>query len=180
MYSEPHPCAKEIYDVAQHDITSHPDLVLIMGTSLTIPGICQLVRDFSRELNSQGCVQNTILFHFVKLMIYIVDQLPRPLVIFVNLTRPPGNMKQFIDYWVAGETDTWTKICEKNLRSSHPEDRENLPTACGASSTLLDIPEIHMASTSTVENISMLLGIHLLQHSNISQLAYWLILVYNC
>ncbi|KAF9513947.1 hypothetical protein BS47DRAFT_1282622, partial [Hydnum rufescens UP504] len=110
MYGESHRHGVEIGEVSGCDMASSPDLVIILGTSLGVPGTCSLVKRFSEKLGSQGCTQSN---HCLGSQGH---------VIFVNLTQPPSHMKPFIDYWIVGETDRWSRICERSWRSLNPKD----------------------------------------------------------
>ncbi|KAK4706069.1 hypothetical protein P7C70_g133, partial [Phenoliferia sp. Uapishka_3] len=52
--SPPHSAPTTIAQVAQSDLNSKPDFVLVMGTSLKIPGFKDLVKQFAREVKSRG------------------------------------------------------------------------------------------------------------------------------
>jgi NAD-dependent SIR2 family protein deacetylase len=63
MYGDSHPFEEEIRAVTLHDIASHPDLMMVMGTSLTIPGICYLVKDISQKLHAEGHLHPILSIH---------------------------------------------------------------------------------------------------------------------
>ena len=52
--SPPHAAPTTIAQVAQSDLDAKPDFVLVMGTSLKIPGFKDLVRKFAREAQRGG------------------------------------------------------------------------------------------------------------------------------
>lgn len=59
-----------------------PDLVLVIGTSLKIPGLKNMLKSFSSSAT----------------------------VMYLNLTSPPKEMEPFIDYHLHGECDAITAI----------------------------------------------------------------------
>jgi NAD-dependent SIR2 family protein deacetylase len=84
LYEEDHPFAEEIGVVQASDLKSIPDLLIVMGTSLQVPGIKKLVRTFAAAVHA-----------------------PQRLVIFVNKTPPAKEWDTIFDYHVEGETDEW-------------------------------------------------------------------------
>ncbi|MCJ1360468.1 MAG: hypothetical protein MMC33_010473 [Icmadophila ericetorum] len=56
LYGEPHPDDKEILETAEHDLRICPELVLIVGTKLAIPGARSIAADFCRATRSVGGV----------------------------------------------------------------------------------------------------------------------------
>lgn len=46
IYGEPHPDDKEILETAKHDLRICPEVVLIVGTKLAIPGARSIAADF--------------------------------------------------------------------------------------------------------------------------------------
>jgi hypothetical protein len=88
LYGEHHKQGVEIMMVGESiaqfqnkDVRKNPDLVLVLGTSLKIPGLKNLLKSFSNAL-----------------------------VLFLNLTAPPRDMESFIDYHFQGECDDLTVI----------------------------------------------------------------------
>ena len=54
LYGEPHPDNKEILETAKHDLRICPELVLIVGTKLGIPGARSIAADFCHAARSVG------------------------------------------------------------------------------------------------------------------------------
>jgi NAD-dependent SIR2 family protein deacetylase len=54
LYGEPHPDDKEILETAKHDLRICPELVLIVGTKLAIPGARSIAADFCHATRSVG------------------------------------------------------------------------------------------------------------------------------
>ena len=54
LYGEPHPDDKEILETAKHGLRICPELVLIVGTKLAIPGARSIAADFCDAVRSVG------------------------------------------------------------------------------------------------------------------------------
>jgi NAD-dependent SIR2 family protein deacetylase len=54
LYGEPHPDNKEILETTRHDLRICPELVLIVGTKLVIPGARSIAADFCYAARSVG------------------------------------------------------------------------------------------------------------------------------
>jgi NAD-dependent histone deacetylase SIR2 len=54
LYGEPHPDDKEIREATKHDLRICPELVLIVGTKLRIPGARSIAADFCHAARSVG------------------------------------------------------------------------------------------------------------------------------
>lgn len=52
LYNEYHPEGDRIGDIATRDLKSRPDCLVIVGTSLKIPGVRTMCRDFARKVHS--------------------------------------------------------------------------------------------------------------------------------
>lgn len=103
LYDEHDPRAELISPIVRHDRSLHPDVLLIMGTSLATYGVQLLVRDFAKAVHER----------------------PAGKVVFVNLTEPAKSWDGVIDYWVEWDCDTWVMdlvklqpilCCENNGR----------------------------------------------------------------
>ncbi|RHZ54343.1 hypothetical protein Glove_428g90 [Diversispora epigaea] len=99
LYGDEHPNGVEISQLSAHD-QSRADCLLIMGTSLKIPGVKTLIKKFARAVHDRNG-------H----------------VIMVNksdVVRREWN--GFIDYQVEGDCDEWIKIVEGELAEVQPRD----------------------------------------------------------
>ena len=54
LYGEPHLDDKEILEITKHDLRICPELVLIVGTKLAIPGARSIAADFCHATRSVG------------------------------------------------------------------------------------------------------------------------------
>jgi NAD-dependent SIR2 family protein deacetylase len=148
MYGESHPCSEEIHHVTSYDIASHPDLVIVMGTSLSVEGICSLVKDVSRKSISTGSVARLFPDSFLTPHNIHPDLFDKSIVILINCTEPPHRMKRFIDYWVVGKTDDWSEICQRHWDPAYPENDTNLSEMC--------VPRSDVSDKSTPECVKEL------------------------
>lgn len=93
MLDQVHPEGEEITHIACCDELSHPDLLLVLGTSLKVEGLKRLVRQFVRPVKGHGGK-----------------------VIFVNQTKPPSDFNGPIDCWVQWEVvDEWVQDLKEHL-----------------------------------------------------------------
>ncbi|KAK4034071.1 DHS-like NAD/FAD-binding domain-containing protein [Parachaetomium inaequale] len=84
LYDEQDPRAESISAIALHDRSLHPDVLLIMGTSLATHGVQLLIRDFAKVVHERRAGK----------------------VVFVNRTKPAKSWDGVIDYWVEWDCDT--------------------------------------------------------------------------
>lgn len=85
LYGEEHPSSHLISPIVTHDLALHPDMLLILGTSLRVHGLKVMVREFAKAVHSKGGK-----------------------VVFVNFTKPPeSSWGDIIDYWVQWDCDAW-------------------------------------------------------------------------
>jgi hypothetical protein len=137
LYDEVHPLGEEIGAICSADMGKKPDMIVIMGTSLKVHGIKNLVRGFANVIRGLGEKPKE------------ADALPAStpektesrnlltakspkLVIFVNRTPPPTDLAHLIDYWVEGDTDAWVRKCEADWRAARPQDWEVQSKLVGA------------------------------------------------
>ncbi len=85
LYGEEHPAMEHIGTLTTHDISLQPDMMVIMGTSLRVHGLKNIVRQFSNAVHHRGGI-----------------------VVFVNNTKPADSTwGEFLDYWVESDCDAW-------------------------------------------------------------------------
>lgn len=54
LYNETSPAASTIGSISISDLKSSPDLCLVFGSSLKIPGFKKLIKEFSKAVKSRG------------------------------------------------------------------------------------------------------------------------------
>ncbi|KAF6761528.1 hst3 protein [Ephemerocybe angulata] len=115
LYDEPHPLGDEIGAIQMADVSKKPDMLIIMGTSMKVHGLKQLVKDFAKTIHSSSSPAASTSSSPAK----------RPCkVIFVNKTAPSSEWADVIDYHVAGDTDTWVNKVLEDWKRIRPSDWE--------------------------------------------------------
>ncbi|KAI1077885.1 DHS-like NAD/FAD-binding domain-containing protein [Whalleya microplaca] len=85
LYGEEHPQSDLISPIVQHDLSSNPDLLLVLGTSLRVHGLKVMVKEFAKAVHTKGGK-----------------------VVFINFTKPSESAwGDIIDYWVEWDCDAW-------------------------------------------------------------------------
>lgn len=91
LYNEFHPMGESIGNLSASDLRKRPDLLLVMGTSLKIPGVRRLVKEMAKSVHSR----------------------PSGRSIFVNRTPPIGTeWNNVFDYHVMGDSDVAVAVFE--------------------------------------------------------------------
>ena len=94
LYGEEHPSAEAVNAITTYDLTSSPDLLLVLGTSLHVHGLKMLVREFAKSVHARPG--------------------GRGKVVFINLSRPAESVwKDVFDYWVNMDCDRWVGAMKK-------------------------------------------------------------------
>lgn len=94
------------------DLKKKPDLLIIMGTSLKVDGLKTLVKNFASAVHQNQSSNPTKSKRMLNK------------VIFVNLTEPPTEWADIIDYHVQGTTDSWTQKVIEDWKRRRPADWE--------------------------------------------------------
>ena len=110
LYDEPHPLGDEIGQMQAADVRKGPDLLIIMGTSLKVHGLKKLVKEFAKVTHARKS-----------------SKVPG-IVIFVNKTPPGSEWDGVIDYYVEGDTDSWTERVVADWKKQKPGDWEHQTT----------------------------------------------------
>lgn len=132
LYDEAHPLGEEIGTICSADMSKRPDIIVIMGTSLKVHGIKNLVRGFANAVHDKPKDVDAVSLPVkTEPGNLLVAKNPK-LVIFVNRTPPPADLAHLIDYWVEGDTDIWVQKCEADWRAARPQDWEVQSKLVGA------------------------------------------------
>ena len=102
LYNETHPLGDDIGCIHSADLARNPDMLIIMGTSLRVSGVKQLVKDFAKAVHSKKPCN----------------------VIFINKTPPASDWSGVIDYHICGETDVWTTKVINDWKKMKPAEWE--------------------------------------------------------
>ena len=90
LYGEEHPSNQLLAPLVPFDLSSNPEVLIIMGTSLKVFGLQKVVRDFAKNIHSRK------------------DGKGR--VVFVNRTKPAESVwEDVIDEYVAMDCDDWVR-----------------------------------------------------------------------
>ena len=86
LYQEQHPAEHLLAPLPPFDIAQGPDMLIVMGTSLKVHGLQNLVREFAKAVHNRKGGR----------------------VVFVNRTKPSESIwNDFIDDWVSMDCDDW-------------------------------------------------------------------------
>lgn len=130
LYGEEHPSADVLGSIATHDLTLHPDVLLVLGTSLHVHGLKTLVREFAKSVHARPGRKGQ--------------------VIFVNLSKPSESVwKDVFDYWVSMDCDAWVGAMRKHRPDLFQVQEElRLSTRKTTDKSPLQKPSIPLAETS--------------------------------
>jgi NAD+-dependent protein deacetylase SIR2 len=121
LYNQPHPSGEEIARIVHHDLGKRPDLLCIMGTSLSIPSLNGYILHFAREVKSnQGSV------------------------LFMNRTPPPGGeWHSVIDYHLSGDLEDWVERIRTSWIMKEPDSWQEVHLVeNGAQFQLAELPVV--------------------------------------
>ncbi|KAJ2328713.1 NAD-dependent deacetylase hst3 [Coemansia sp. RSA 2702] len=90
LYNEAHPQGELIGTLSEYDLRRRPDLLIVIGTSLKIPGIKRMIKEMSR------CVHDSALR---------TKRAGAGKVIFINRDEPPRGWDDIFDYFIGGDAD---------------------------------------------------------------------------
>jgi NAD-dependent SIR2 family protein deacetylase len=90
LYGEEHPSNHLLAPFVPFDLSSNPEVLIIMGTSLKVFGLQKIVKDFAKQIHSRKDGKGK--------------------VIFVNRTKPAESVwEDVIDQYVAMDCDDWVR-----------------------------------------------------------------------
>ncbi|KAI8892684.1 DHS-like NAD/FAD-binding domain-containing protein [Globomyces pollinis-pini] len=95
LYNEHHAQGDSIAQLQNFDLKKRPDLLFVMGTSLKIPGVKNLIKSISELMKSTTTKS-------------------RPIIVYVNMTRAGREWEEIFDYQLLGPSDqTCTLLWDK-------------------------------------------------------------------
>jgi NAD-dependent histone deacetylase SIR2 len=100
LYGEDYPHGETVAAACKHDQTL--DLLLVVGTSLKVPGIANLIKTFSKQLHNNG-LQHSF---------------------YINETAPSKEWQNIFDVFVEGDCQTFAKSLRNNLGASSSNQYE--------------------------------------------------------
>jgi NAD-dependent histone deacetylase SIR2 len=101
LYGEHQTDGEDIGRIVEYDLSKKPDMLIVMGTSLSIPSLKELVRRVAKEVKNQG-----------------------GLCILLNRTQVASMSawKGVFDYHVKGELDSWVEAIVAHWKEMRPSD----------------------------------------------------------
>ena len=147
LYGEEHPSNQLLAPLIPFDLSSGPEIMIIMGTSLKVHGLQKVVREFAKKIHARRDGKGK--------------------VIFVNRTRPAESVwENVIDSYVAMDCDDWVRDLrtrredlflrqgEINLRVTKPtakkrKSTESTETPPKRTKIVVEIPPHPQKATST-------------------------------
>lgn len=129
LYGENHPFGDVIAKGLNVDLSSgKPDIFIIMGTSLKVDGVKQLVKQISKKVHSH-----------------------KGIVIFVNKTPvAESTWSDIIDYHVPFDCDEWIE----SLKLNCPELFEKLQITKEEDDTKIETTQLHTPPTTPIKKIA--------------------------
>lgn len=97
LYDEIHLGTDSIHKAVMMDLKRRPQILIVMGTSLQITSLKQMIKTLTQYAQ---------------------------LVIFVNKTRPPADLIPFFHIWIQGECDVFSQALMKTWQERRPQDWE--------------------------------------------------------
>ncbi|KAJ1675497.1 NAD-dependent deacetylase hst3, partial [Spiromyces aspiralis] len=112
LYNETHPQGDWIGALSEYDLKRRPDCLIVIGTSLRIPGVKRLIREMSKAVHSssQATKRNGC-----------------GVTIFVNMTCPTpiSEWGRLFDYHILGYSDQMVELLNHPLDPSISSDVSN-------------------------------------------------------
>jgi NAD+-dependent protein deacetylase SIR2 len=105
LYNENHPKGEEIASIVAHDLQQKPDMLIIMGTTLSIPHTRNLVKMFSQQIHKQGG------------LVVWIDKEDRAWRAVENSCG-----KEVFDFFVLGDVDEWCDKAALYWKEKNPLD----------------------------------------------------------
>ncbi|KAJ2039140.1 NAD-dependent deacetylase hst3 [Coemansia sp. RSA 2337] len=114
LYNENHPQSELIGTLSEYDLKRRPDLLIVIGTSLKIPGIKRMVKEMAHSVHA--CTLRS-------------KRAGAGKVIFINRDDPPKGWEDIFDYYVAGDSDRAISLLPiASTTANVPESIPPLPT----------------------------------------------------
>lgn len=101
------------------DTTSQPSLFMIMGTSLTLPGPQKMVKKISTamHLRNKNSLEQESTTRKPSYLDIIQFRTANSAVLYINHEAPPASMTAYIDVWIEGDVQEWSRRLRRMLHS---------------------------------------------------------------
>ncbi|KAJ1900832.1 NAD-dependent deacetylase hst3 [Kickxella alabastrina] len=130
LYNEAHPQSEVIGALSEFDLKRRPDLLIVIGTSLKIPGIKRMVKEMSR------CVRSCSLK---------AKRAGAGKTIFINRDEPARGWEDVFDFYVSGDSDQAISLLPIKAADSAAMDQDTPHS--GESSSVDDIDDVEVKPT---------------------------------
>jgi NAD-dependent SIR2 family protein deacetylase len=147
LYGEEHPANPSLAPLIPFDLSSGPEILIIMGTSLKVHGLQKVVREFAKKIHARKDGKGK--------------------VIFVNRTKPAGSVwENVIDSYVAMDCDDWVRDLKRrredlwlrqgelDLKATKPKAKkrkstDDISTPSKRSKVVVEIPSKRRTTAAT-------------------------------
>ncbi|KAI1786186.1 DHS-like NAD/FAD-binding domain-containing protein, partial [Ganoderma leucocontextum] len=111
LYNEDHRDGEGVGNVVEKDLLGNgragPDLLLVVGTSLHVPGTKRIVREFSKAVQSR---------HPAPPLSAVDDELPvRAIYLNLDFPAPTREWEGVFDVWIRGDAQEFAKMVHEEL-----------------------------------------------------------------
>ncbi|KAJ1966179.1 NAD-dependent deacetylase hst3 [Dipsacomyces acuminosporus] len=125
LYNETHPQGELIGTLSEFDLKRRPDLLIVIGTSLKIPGVKRMVREMSRCVHA--CPTKA-------------KRAGAGKSIFINRDEPPKGWEGVFDYYIAGDSDQAIGLLP--IKDADTKTDDNISQTTGAE--CVEQPEVRI------------------------------------
>ncbi|KAJ1644823.1 NAD-dependent deacetylase hst3 [Coemansia asiatica] len=136
LYNEAHPQSEVIGALSEYDLKRRPDLLIVIGTSLKIPGIKRMVKEMSR------CVHDCSAR---------AKRAGAGKAIFINRDEPPRGWEDVFDIFVSGDSDQAIGLLPISSDECPTETSDTAPAAGSAEKILGQ--KSSSSSVTSIENL---------------------------
>lgn len=126
LYNEAHKDGEGVGEVVRKDLVggskgkgrSGADLLLVVGTSLRVPGTKRIVREFSKAVRSRGNASGLATPSPSPQQTPTLDEDSSPKAIYLNLDfpAPTREWEGVFDAWIQGDAQSFAEILEKEIK----------------------------------------------------------------
>lgn len=103
LYNEFHSKGKEINEIVDFDFKKKQDILVVMGTSLKIIGVKQIIKRFHADMKKMN---------------------PKSLIIYINKQRSPAEYQSFFDYQLIGTSDSICRLLLNGINKKEKVEKE--------------------------------------------------------
>ncbi|KAJ2818164.1 NAD-dependent deacetylase hst3, partial [Coemansia erecta] len=124
--------------LSEYDLRRRPDLLIVIGTSLKIPGIKRMIKEMSRCVHDSA--QRT-------------QRAGAGKVIFINRDEPPRGWEDVFDYYIAGDADQAIDLLPIRPPSFKDNNAANLQTDSSGESSNSEATLVAKSAVMDIGNL---------------------------